>query len=155
VRVSPYKEYKKNSDVTVIRYRADASVEVKFRDFAALSAWVTDIGEQDGITIVGITWALTESLRTDLERRARIDAVRDAEKKASDYARAFGAGAPTLVAPTLVALWEPGLRPSEESSVGGSPMSARMAASTSGGGTVELKPEDIAVSASITADYTV
>lgn len=150
VRVSPYREYRKNSDVTVLRYRADASVEVKFRDFAVLAEWATDLAEREGITIAGITWALTEALRVDLERRARADAVRHAGTKASDYARAFGAGTPTLLA-----LWEPGLRPSEESSVGGSPMSARMAAAPSGGGSVELAPEDIAVSASITADYTV
>ncbi|KQO62388.1 SIMPL domain-containing protein [Curtobacterium sp. Leaf261] len=148
VSFSSYQDYQK--DVPVARFRAGASVEVKFRDFRALADWVLEIGGIDGVA-VQVTWALTESRRVELERRARVDAVRDALTRATDYAASLD-----RPAPRLVAVYEPGLRPDVVASGGGSPMSARMMASPSGGDAAfELKPADIEVTASVTADFVV
>lgn len=149
VAFSAYKEWTKN--VPKQRFRAGATVEVKFRDFAALSAWVTELGETDGVA-AHVTWALTEVTRVDLERRVRIDAVQEALRRATDYAASL-----ERPAPRLVAVYEPGLRPGTGSGGGPDGMSSRMmmAGAPTGEQSIELKPEDIAVSASVTADFVV
>jgi hypothetical protein len=150
VAFSAYKEWNKN--VPTQRFRAGATVEVKFRDFGALSTWVTELGEVDGVT-AHVSWALTEVTRVDLERRVRIDAVQEALRRATDYAASL-----SRPEPRLVAVYEPGLRPSTSGGDGMDGMSSRMrmaggpAASES---SIELKPEDIAVSAAVTADFVV
>jgi len=126
-------------------HHATVSVEVKFRDFAALSQWVGEhVGTTDGFNLSYVDWALTEKRRDELVEEVRTKAVRDAATRAQLYADALGLGAvrPVAIADAGMlgthALNEDG---------GGSLRVAR--ASAAGGPNVELVPEDIRVSATI------
>lgn len=152
VFVSAFKEYVKNSETTVTKHRSRSNIEVKFRDFAVLTEWVSALAETKGVTISGLTWALTQARRVEAEKAARIAAVKDAMTKATDYAYALD-----LAAPTLQAIYEPGLRPHVPMADG----THAGVATRGAGGTaahyqgLELKPNDIEVTASISADFEV
>lgn len=151
VHVSGIHRYVKDSDVTELFHVASAGVAVKFADFGALSAWAAEIGTLDGVVVDGVEWALTREHRAEVEREVRADAVRDAEDRAAAYAAALGLGDATVTA-----LYEPGLRPNTQPVFdGGAPRYARMAAADSAGGmeAFSLRPDDIEVSATITADF--
>src|SRR5690625_630456 len=59
VRSQPVKEYIKDSDTTITKFRATSQVLVRFQDFDALAAWVSTVGEQRGVNVQGISWELT------------------------------------------------------------------------------------------------
>lgn len=150
--VSTVHRYLKDSDVSEPFQVASAGVAVKFADFAALSAWVTEVGTLDGVVVDGVDWALTEARRTEVEKEVRTDAVRDAQERAAAYAAALG-----FATVTVAALYEAGLRPHTHPGFeggGGGIRYARMAADSADGPMVSLRPENIEVSATITADFT-
>lgn len=148
VRVRAERRYVKDEDWRTVQV-ARAQVKVKFRDFSALSDWVDDIGSVAGTAIDGIDWTITEGHRREVEREVRVRAVQDATARAEAYATAIGGGAVRLER-----LWEPGLRPSSIGSAeGGVVTRAMMKAAGSGG--IELRPDDIEVSAEVTADFEV
>ena len=132
-----------------VRYHVAAvTVSVKFRDFAALGDWAVRRGSVDGCSVSGVRWALTDATRTALVLRARTGAVHDARSRAEAYASAAG-----LSGLELVALFEQGLRPHVTPDFSGAATMGRSGAAGGAGPTVELRPEDITVSASVTADY--
>ncbi|MFV1366717.1 SIMPL domain-containing protein [Mycolicibacterium elephantis] len=82
-------------------HHAAVSLEVKFRDFAALSAWVGEqIANVEGFHVAHIEWALTGERGDALIRQARAQAVHDARERAQLYAEALGLGD---VAPVAIA----------------------------------------------------
>jgi uncharacterized protein YggE len=132
-----------------------ASVEISavFTDFAALSWWVTDISERDGVQIDAVEWRLTRETAKQAEADVATVAVRVAVERATAYARAIGLSsvAPLEVADLgLLGRGDPGSP---------APM-ARMikaesfAADMGGGPAVEFQPEDIIVSAAVEARFT-
>jgi uncharacterized protein YggE len=140
--------YVKDSEVALHVEVASAELRVTFRDFAALSEWTSKVGVIAGARVNGITWTLTDDTLAATQREMRISAVRDAQARARGYADALG-----LSDLILHRIWEDGLRPGGD--VGGGPMArkgygmmedAMMA-------TVELRPSDITVDATITADF--
>jgi uncharacterized protein YggE len=150
--VSTVQRYLKDSDVSEPFQVAAAGVAVRFSDFAALSAWVTEVGSADGVVVDGVEWELTDARRKEVETEVRAEAVRDAQERAAAYAAALG-----LSAVTVGALFEPGLRPHGQPGFdAGAPKYARMAAADFGGGgpVVSMRPEQIEVTATITADFT-
>lgn len=149
VSTDAYREYVKDSDETVLRYRSISTVSVTFSDFGVLADWVSDLAERPGIGVDGITWSLTDPLRVSLQRKVRIDAVQDAITKANDYAAALDRGSPTLDA-----VFEEGLRPNLGGGGGFARDGMMMKAASYDGGSYVLKPGDIEVSASISADFT-
>lgn len=149
VQVRPERRYLKDSQTYRIVQVAAAEVRVKFVDFAALSTWVEQAGSTAGVTINGIEWTVTEQHRTTVQREVRVQAVRDATQRAEAYASVIGS-----TGVVLQTLWEPGLRPDSHSSdAGGSITRAMMASGSSAG--IELRPNDIEISASVTADFVV
>jgi uncharacterized protein len=131
-------------------HHASVGVEVKFSDFARLAAWVEGIAGRDGVTVHGITWALTEVTRRNLTVESRRRAVADAVEKANGYAAALGLGA---VQPAAIS--DPGMlgdhsSPSEMPSM--APMMARAAAPQSDD-VVDLKPQDITIEARVHARF--
>lgn len=150
VRSHAFKEYVKDSDTTITKFRAASQVQVRFQDFAALSAWIGAVSEQRGVNVQGISWELTQQARREAEARARAEAVTDAITRAKDYAAALGAGTPELES-----VFEDGLRPN----TGGAgpvpaPMVARAAAAPGGGaGGLALEPGDVEVTAVVSADF--
>lgn len=149
VQVRPERRYLKDSQTYRIVQVAAAEVRVKFVDFAALSAWVEQAGSTAGVTINGIEWTVTEQHRTTVQREVRVQVVRDATQRAEAYASAIGSAGVVLQT-----LWEPGLRPDSRSDDGGGSVTRAMMASGSSAG-IELRPNDIEISASVTADFVV
>jgi uncharacterized protein YggE len=137
-----------------VRYRTRSTIEVRFQDFTALADWVGELAHVEGVTIEGVEWSLGHARRAEVEQDARLAAVADAVARASDYADALGLGAPELQA-----VYEPGLRPGEGGAGGVPFMASRslMAGSTlddSGSVVFDLQPDDIEVTATISADFT-
>ncbi|KAA1424501.1 SIMPL domain-containing protein [Mumia zhuanghuii] len=134
--------------VKVRRFRASAGVRVKFRDFRALSRWTSEVALLDGVSVGGVDWALTEVRRDAAVAEVRASAARDAVVRARAYADALGLGAVRLTT-----LYEDGLRPHVGGGVSVGGVAMRAAAAPSGGGGMELRPDDIEVSCAVTADF--
>ncbi len=127
-------------------HHARVGIEVKFRDFAALSRWVGGHVERtDGFSLEGVEWALTEARKLELAREVRARAVRDAAERAQAYADALDLGAVRPIALADAGMLGNGLHP-----MGGG---VEAAAFRRGGGATDndaelaLAPEDIEVAA--------
>jgi uncharacterized protein YggE len=124
---------------------AAIGVEVKFRDFAALSQWVGEhVSGTEGFSVSYVDWALTSQSRDDLIMKVRTGAVHDAAARAQLYADALGLGE---VRP--VAIGDAGMLGGQANPAGGGDtgLMAAVAAAPRGRPDVELVPEDIRVSA--------
>lgn len=134
--------------VKVRRFWAGADVRVKFRDFAALASWCTQVALLEGVSIGAVTWALTDARREGLVRQVRTQAAQDAAVRAQAFADALGLGPVRLVT-----LFEDGLRPDvgEVAAVLG--VTGRAYAASSNADGFQVRPEDIEVSATVTADF--
>ncbi len=131
------------------RFRAQARVQVRFRDFAALGAWCLDVAGREDVAVDRISWSLTEATRTTAVDELRARAARDAVARATAYT-----GALDLPAPRMTALWEDGLRPGPGApGGGGEPLRAMRAAAFDGGATLELQPQDIELAVALSADF--
>jgi hypothetical protein len=127
-------------------HHATVSVDVKFRDFVALSQWVGEhVSDTEGFSLSYVNWALTERSRDELVKDVRTKAVQDAATRAQLYADALGLGA---VSPVAIA--DAGMLGAQALSDGGGIGYLQAAGAPPGGGPdVELVPEDITVSATI------
>ncbi|MFC8731450.1 SIMPL domain-containing protein [Luteimicrobium sp. NPDC057192] len=133
----------------VLRFRASSRIRVKFRDFSVLSTWASAVAERTGVSLDGVEWALTDTTRVTLTKEVRRSAALDARARASEYASALGLGEVRLVT-----LYEAGLRPDVGSRPGPTTVAARgAAASSTKGSGFELRPDDIEVTAAVSADY--
>lgn len=145
VRAWSYVRFDEPERVRTVHVAA-ASVSVRFRDFEALSVWATSLAMEPGIAVEGVEWLLTRQTAASVATAVRLDAVRDAQERASAYAAALG-----LERVTAVRLSEP-----ESGSGGfakGADMMMRSAAFASGPQEIELVPERIVVSATILARF--
>ena len=150
VWVRPERRYVKDSETHRTVQVASVGIRVKFRDFAALSEWVDAAGSVTGTSVNGVEWTVTEQRRVQAEREVRVEAVRDAMQRAEAYASAIGG-----TGVVLQALYEPGLRPNATGGEGGGYVARALAAVPAGGGSFELRPDDIEISAEVTADFVV
>jgi uncharacterized protein YggE len=134
-------------------YHATVGVDVKFRDFTALSQWVGQhVVDTDGFTVSHVNWALTSKRRDELFKEVRTLAVRDAAARAQLYADALGLG---MVSPRALAdagMLGAELHPEHGSAIG---YLRAEAAPPGGGPDVKLVPEDIKVSAAVDARFVV
>jgi Protein of unknown function (DUF541) len=135
-------------------HHASVGIVVKFRDFAALSAWVgehvTNIG---GFQVGNIVWALTVKRRDELIQQVREGAVHDAVERAQLYAGALGLGKISPLAIADAGMLVANLRPDGGS---GAHTVARAGMGQSAHGTgVELVPADVEVAASVDARFVV
>ena len=74
-------------------HHASVDLEVKFRDFSALSRWVGEhVANTEGFRVARVEWALTAKRREALEKDVRARAVLDAVTRAQQYADALGLG---------------------------------------------------------------
>lgn len=129
-----------------------ASVEFSavFTDFAALSWWVTDIAERDGVQVDGVEWQLTRATAKQAEADVATEAVRVAVDRATAYAQAIGLASVTpLEIADVGLLGDSGPSPAPMEQM----MKASFAADAGGGSTVELQPEDIMVTAAVEARF--
>ncbi|GAA3544763.1 SIMPL domain-containing protein [Nocardioides daeguensis] len=136
-------------------HHASVGMQVKFRDFARLTSWVGRLVDAaEGFRLDGVTWALTEARRVELERTVRAAAVKDAARRAQEYADALGLGPVRPVAVADAGMLSQGISP-----MGGAGPAAfmRLAAKDTGGSgpELELSPEDIEISAQVDARFLV
>jgi uncharacterized protein YggE len=139
--------------VLPMRYAASSRIQVKFRDFRALSGFTDAWGRLDGVTLGGVEWTLTEQVRRDTERRVRVSAVEDARDRAQVYATAAGGG---VVRCVQVA--DPGLLQDNGRAMdlaGAAPRAMRAGAAKYGGGDegIEIAPEDVEIEAVVHARF--
>ncbi len=134
-------------------HHASVGVEVKFRDFTALSRWVGEhIANTDGFRVAHVEWALTVKRRDKLLKKVRSRAIRDAAARAQQYADALRLGRIRPVAVADAGMLGADLHPE---SGGGAPYLRAGPAALGGSADIELKPEDIEVSAAVDARFVV
>lgn len=131
-----------------------ASVEITatFTDFAALSWWVSDVAERDGVQVDTVTWRLTPATAKSTEAEVAAQAVKVAVDRATAYASAIGL---TTLTPLEIA--DVGLLTDASAAPAPAPKMMRamaMASMDSGGApAVELQPEDIVVTSAVEARF--
>lgn len=131
-----------------------ASVEITatFTDFAALSWWVSDVAERDGVQVDTVTWRLTPATAKSTEAEVAAQAVKVAVDRATAYASAIGL---TTLTPLEIA--DVGLLTDASAAPAPAPKMMRamaMASMDSGGASaVELQPEDIVVTSAVEARF--
>lgn len=133
-------------------HHASVGLEVKFRDFGALTRWVGQhVETTQGFGLEGVTWALTEARRQELAREVRTRAVRDAAQRAQEYADALDLGPVRPVAIADAGMLGDGLHPS-----GGAEASyLRAGGASDADENLQLSPEDIEVAATVDARFVV
>ncbi|WP_370246396.1 SIMPL domain-containing protein [Nocardioides sp.] len=135
-------------------HHASTLTRARFRDVAALAAWVEGAAGYPGVSIDGIAWSLTAPTRTELTRVARAAAVADAVDKARAYVEPLG-----FVDVVCTAIADPGmLLPGTSAGSGGPPpFAGRAAGAPAGGGggerRLEFTPPDIGASAAVEARF--
>lgn len=129
-------------------FRADAEIAVTFRDVPQLQTWLVEVAQRDDVEVREIRWELTDASRIAALSMLRAAAVTDAVTRAVDLADAAGLGAPRLIA-----IFEPGLRPGDGTGGGPTPVFARAMAADGGGAGLNLRPQDIELTAEVTADF--
>jgi len=155
-RVSVWSDRPWGTDGTRLAPVHYASVELTatFTDVAALSWWATSAGERDGVQLRWIDWQLAPEHRAELERTVAAEAVRVAVDRVRAYAQAIGL---STVVPLEIA--DLGLL---SHGGGGEPapaprmMKAAMAVESfdsSGGGGVQLRPDDLVLTAAVEARF--
>jgi uncharacterized protein len=132
-----------------------ASVEITatFTDFAALSWWISDVAERDGVQVDTVTWKLTPATAKATEGAVAAQAVTVAVDRATAYAGAIGL---TTLAPLEIADLGLLTHATEQASPAPKMMRAMAMASMDAGGSgpaVELQPEDIVVTAAVEARF--
>lgn len=147
VRKGAHRPYNQEGRQLPLVHTASASVTATFVDFDDLASWVDRTASQDGVGINHIEWTLTDTTRHMTERQIRQEAVRDAVRRAQDYADALELGPVTVRA-----ISDTGLSGSGEPRV----LMARMMADPSGGQPqILLKPEDVQIDAHVEAKFSV
>ena len=127
-------------------HHANVSFTANYGDFGALARFVDDVVDIEGVTIGGVDWSLTEGTLSSLVAEVRSRAVKDAVAKASVYAQSIGLGSVRAVA-----IADAGML-SDTSSPPEVPHLMRFTSSTSGG-EIWLRPEEIAVEAVVDARF--
>lgn len=146
VRVGSHRPWNADGEQLPRVYTAAVSLAVRFSDFDALGRWVGATAASGEVAIGTIDWTLTRRTRAKLERKTRQEALRDAQRRAQDYADALDLGTVRVVSVS-----DPGLGP---------PMGRTMVKAVAMSGAPEpaelsLRPEDIEVGADVEATFTV
>lgn len=148
VRRGSHRPFNRDGEQLPLVYTATVSVAATFTDFDDLAAWVGWSAGVPGLGVGGIDWALTDAHRLRTERKARQKAVRDAKRRAQDYADALGLG-PVAIR----TISDPGM--------GGGPvhrkvmMASAVGSPLEGGPAVSLRPDDVEIEAQVEAVFVV
>jgi len=126
-------------------HHASVGVEVKFRDFAALTRWVGNhVEHTTGFSLDGVEWALTEKRKQELTRQVRKSAVQDAAARAQEYADALGLGPVRPIALADAGMLGEGLHPTARAEA-----AFMRAQAADGAAELALSPADVEVTAVI------
>jgi hypothetical protein len=142
-----------NGEQLPLVHHASVDVEVEFRDFAALSGWVSEqVFSTEGFHVTNIRWTLTAE-RQGLEmERVQTSAVRDALNRARSYATALGLADVHPVAIADAGMLGGGQGPNGHIGPAGKMAMLHAAVGDDGTG-IDLSPRDIEVTASVDAKF--
>jgi uncharacterized protein YggE len=126
-------------------HHASIEITATFTDPAELSGWVDEISVLEGTQVDAVTWELSEQTASVARDRVAAAAVLDAVGRAAAYASALG-----LSSVTPVALADVGLLAGDAAHA--SPKMMRAMAADAG--VVDLRPEDVVVTAAVEARFT-
>lgn len=144
IRLGSHRPWNADGEQLPLVHSAAVSVAVRFKDFDALSRWVSAQAGLPGLAIGHIDWTLRRRTRAKTERSTRKAALRDARRRAQDYADALDLG--TVRVRTIS---DPG--------VGGASGRVRlansMAAPLDGPPEIDLEPEPVEVAAHVEATF--
>jgi uncharacterized protein YggE len=130
-------------------YHARVDIEVEFRDFTALSRWITaHTNDTEGVRISDVEWSLSTRRGDELRRQVRTEAVEDAVRRAQQYADALNLGE---VRPVAVA--DSGMLSAGPSPDGGHDVGLMRSMAVGSAPEIELVPEDIEVTATVDARF--
>ncbi|MCT9820389.1 SIMPL domain-containing protein [Microbacterium sp. W1N] len=146
-RVAVWTERPWNADGRQLDPVHHASVEhtATFTDIPALSAWLDVVAQNGAVQVGRIDWQLTPETRRTLERETAAAAVTAAVERATAYAAAIGHAEVEPIEISDVGLLAP---------AGAAPLMARAAfAADAAGPAIDLRPDDIVVTASVEARF--
>lgn len=130
-------------------HHASVGTRAEFRDFGALSEWVSAVSAREGLAVDGIEWRLTDSTERATGAAVAEGAVQVAVDRASAYAKALGLGA---VTPLEIA--DVGLLSAQPTTEAAAPKMMRaMASDAAGGSGIEFEPRTIVVSSAVEARF--
>ncbi len=148
IRVWGQRPWSQDGTKLPVEFHSAVFVDADFDDFEALSEWIDVVAIRDGIAVDGIEWLLAPATEKELGAAARREAIADALVKAREYADALG-----LADLVPLSLSDPGLL-GDSASGGGVHLAAlSMARSAPAGGGMELRPNAIAVEATVHARF--
>lgn len=148
VRMGSRRPWHKDGKQLPLVHSAAVSVAVRFRDFDELARWVSWSAGVDGLSISYVEWALTEAKRLKTERATRQKAVRDAQRRAQDYADALDLG-------TVVVRGISDLGAGRPAPMARAVLAAQSMAADGGAPEFALRPEDVEIAAEVEAVFTV
>ncbi|MGC5617510.1 SIMPL domain-containing protein [Georgenia sp. Z1491] len=129
---------------------ARADLQVKFRDFDRLSAWLREMSTVTGFVVDRVAWSLTEVRKAELVREARVGAVTNARDKAGAYAAALGLATVTPLEVADAGMLGDDRRAENEDAV---PFARAAALGSAGEPDLRLVPEDIEITAKVDARF--
>jgi uncharacterized protein YggE len=134
-------------------HHASVEITATFTDFAALSWWISDVAERDGVQVDRVDWRLTPASAKAFEADVAAQAVQVAVDRATAYANAIG-----LRTVTPIEIADLGLLTHAPDQPAPAPKMLRamsMASMDAGGAgpAVELQPEDIVVTSAVEARF--
>lgn len=152
-RVSIWADRPWNSEGKQLALVHHASVEITatFTDFGALSWWISEVAERDGVQVDTVDWRLTPATARSLEAEVAAHAVTVAVDRATAYAGAIGLA---TLAPVEIA--DLGLlthSPDQQAPQMLRAMSMGAMDVSGTGPAVELQAEDIVVRAAVEARF--
>lgn len=139
-----------NSDGRRLPLVHHASVELTatFRDFAALSWWLTDLSERESVQVQTVQWRLTRDTASAREAEVAASAVRVAVDRATAYAAAIGLA---TVTPREVA--DVGLLARADQPAAPLMMRAAAMSADNGRPALDLQPQDVVITAGVEARF--
>ena len=92
IRKGSHRPYSQDGRQLPLVHTASVSVTATFNDFDDLATWVDWAAKVDGLGIGYIDWSLTDANKLRVEREICQEAVRNAKRRAQDYADALDLG---------------------------------------------------------------
>lgn len=137
-----------------------ASAELVFRNMTQLADMSNELATMPLVSINETEWRITEPTRAEIEREARLNAIRDAVQKAEDYAGVVGRQVVAVEITDVPAPYsyyggtrvrQSAMMPQQMPQMAAHPAAAAAAAVTSDG--PALEPKTITVSASVNVKF--
>jgi uncharacterized protein YggE len=147
IRRGSHRPFSNDGQQLPLVHTAVVAIMATFTDFDDLASWVGWSAGVPGLGISHIEWALDDGTRQRAERKTRQKALRDARRRAQDYADALDLGP---VSPRVIS--DPDMSGPMQRKV---MMASATADSISGIPAVSLRPDDVEIAAHVEATFTV